>query len=197
MSNIRDKENEGKINNTGEKENKGKINNKSKLLDVFKFSFVQNVKNKTFIILTLVCALMMMIIMPITAYIGSSQSEKRKSSIKRVEIIDDNGFMVNALNLSNKGTKIEAFGNVKFIAIDKDVEEYKKEFNKDKTKLDEKEIEFIKHVVKTHMGKWNTNPYSDVVLEVPKDRYQYFVHMCDYLASRKFINVKFEGEEIE
>lgn len=71
------------------------------------------------------------------------------------------------------------------------------ELNKDKTKLDEKEIEFIKHVVKTHMGKWNTNPYSDVVLEVPKDRYQYFVHMCDYLASRKFINVKFEGEEIE
>ena len=63
--------------------------------------------------------------------------------------------------------------------------------------LDEKEIEFIKHVVKTHMGKWNTNPYSDVVLEVPKDRYQYFVHMCDYLASRKFITVKFEGEEIE
>ena len=36
-----------------------------------------------------------------------------------------------------------------------------------------------------------------VVLEVPKDRYQYFVHMCDYLASRKVINVKFEGEEIE
>lgn len=136
MSNIRDKENEGKINSTGEKENKGKINNKSKLLDVFKFSFVQNVKNKTFIILTLVCALMMMIIMPITAYMGSSQSEKRKSSIKRVEIIDDNGFMVNALNLTNKGTKIEAFGNVKFIAIDKDAEEYKKEFNKDKTKLD-------------------------------------------------------------
>ena len=54
MSNKRDKENEGKINNTGEKENKVKINNKSKLLDVFKFSFVQNVKNKTFIILTLV-----------------------------------------------------------------------------------------------------------------------------------------------
>ena len=114
------------MSNKRDKENEGKINNKSKLLEVFKFSFVQNVKNKTFIILTLVCALMMMIIMPITAYMGSSQSEKRKSSIKRVEIIDDNGFMVKALNLSNKEVKIEAFGNVKFIVIDKDVEEYKK-----------------------------------------------------------------------
>ncbi len=68
--------------------------------------------------------------------------------------------------------------------------------NQDKTKLTDKEVEFIKHVVKSHMGKWNTNNFSDVVLDVPKDRYQYFVHMCDYLASRKFIDVKFEGEEI-
>lgn len=71
------------------------------------------------------------------------------------------------------------------------------EKNKDKTRLTDKEIEFIKHVVKTHMGKWNTNAYSDVILEIPQDRYQYFVHMCDYLASRKIINVEFEKEEIK
>lgn len=117
-------------------EKEEKINNKSKLFEVFKFSFIQNVKNKTFIILTLVCALMMMIVMPITAYMGASQSENRKSSIKTVEIIDDNGFMVKALQLSHKPTKIEAFGKTKLVAVNKDIKEYEKEFNKDKNKAD-------------------------------------------------------------
>lgn len=69
--------------------------------------------------------------------------------------------------------------------------------NKDKTALTDKEVAFINHVVKSHMGKWNTNNYSKVILDVPQDRFQYFVHMCDYLASKKFINVKFKEMEIE
>ena len=44
------------------------------------------------------------------------------------------------------------------------------------------------------MGKWNTDYNGNEILEVPKDRYQYFVHMCDYLASRKVINVKFDDK---
>ncbi len=62
----------------------------------------------------------------------------------------------------------------------------------EQTWLSKEEAEFISHVVKTHMGKWNTDYNGNEVLEVPKDRYQYFVHMCDYLASRKVINVKFD-----
>lgn len=124
------------MSNKRDKENEGKINSQSKFFEVFKFSFIQNVKNKTFIILTLVCALMMMIVMPITAYMGASQSENRKSSIKRVEIIDDNGFMIKAFQLSEKPTKIEAFGNTKFVAINKDIQEYKKKYNRDKNKLE-------------------------------------------------------------
>lgn len=62
----------------------------------------------------------------------------------------------------------------------------------EQTGLSKEEAEFISHVVKTHMGKWNTDYNGNEVLEVPKDRYQYFVHMCDYLASRKVINVKFD-----
>ena len=64
----------------------------------------------------------------------------------------------------------------------------------DKTQLNDAEIKLISHVVKTHMGKWNTDYNGNEVLEVPKDRYQYFVHMCDYLASRKVINVKFDDK---
>ena len=69
--------------------------------------------------------------------------------------------------------------------------------NKDKTTLSESEINFLSGIMSSHMGQWNTNPYSDVVLPVPHNKYQRFVHMCDYLASRKFIDVKFNNNEIE
>ena len=69
--------------------------------------------------------------------------------------------------------------------------------NKDKTSLTDEELEFITRVVSSHMGEWNTNPYSDVVLPLPNDKYQRFVHMCDFLSSRKFLDIKFENNDIE
>ena len=69
--------------------------------------------------------------------------------------------------------------------------------NKDKTTFTDEEIEFLSNVISSHMGQWNTNPYSDVVLPVPHNKYQRFVHMCDFLASRKFLDVKFKNNEIE
>ena len=68
--------------------------------------------------------------------------------------------------------------------------------NKDKISLNEKEINFICKNISSHMGEFNTNAYSNVVLPLPKDKYQRFVHMCDYLASRKFLDIKFENNEI-
>lgn len=73
--------------------------------------------------------------------------------------------------------------------------EYIKE-NKDKLSLDDNEINFITSVVSSHMGEWNTNSYSNVTLPLPKDKYQRFVHMCDFLSSRKFLDVKFENNDI-
>ena len=69
--------------------------------------------------------------------------------------------------------------------------------NKDKLSLSDDEIKFITKAISSHMGQWNTSPYSDVVLPLPKDKYQRFVHMCDYLASRKFLDIKFNNNEIE
>ena len=46
-------------------------------------------------------------------------------------------------------------------------------------------------LIESHMGKWNTSKYSDVELPVPKTEMQRFVHRCDYLASRTYLNVKF------
>ncbi|MBO6145594.1 MAG: hypothetical protein J6O62_02160 [Bacilli bacterium] len=68
--------------------------------------------------------------------------------------------------------------------------------NKDKLSLNEDEIKFMCKVISSHMGEWNTSPYSDVVLPLPKDKYQRFLHMCDFLASRKFLDIKFENNDI-
>lgn len=68
--------------------------------------------------------------------------------------------------------------------------------NKDKLTLNDEDINFIAEVISSHMGEWNTNPYSDVILPIPKNRYQKFVHMCDFLASKKFINMDFVGNDI-
>ena len=69
--------------------------------------------------------------------------------------------------------------------------------NQNKTTLTDKEIDFLTNVISSHMGMWNTNPYSNVTLPVPHNKYQRFVHMCDLLASRKFLDVKFENNEIK
>lgn len=71
--------------------------------------------------------------------------------------------------------------------------EYIKE-NQAKTKFTDKEINFITHVISSHMGPWNTNNYSEVILPKPESKFQRFVHMCDYLASRKFLDVKFDND---
>lgn len=71
--------------------------------------------------------------------------------------------------------------------------EYIKE-NQAKMKFTDKEINFITHVISSHMGPWNTNNYSEVILPKPESKFQRFVHMCDYLASRKFLDVKFDND---
>ena len=68
--------------------------------------------------------------------------------------------------------------------------------NKSKLTFKDSELSFLTNVIESHMGPWNTNNYSDVVLPVPVNKYQKFVHMCDYLASRKFLNVDFKNDEI-
>ena len=53
---------------------------------------------------------------------------------------------------------------------------------------------FCNDVIKTHMGPWTTDYNGNDVLEKPKTKYQNFVHMCDFLASRKNLLVPFDKE---
>lgn len=52
----------------------------------------------------------------------------------------------------------------------------------------------VGNAVARHMGQWTTSKYSSVKLEEPCTDIDKFVHLCDYLASRKFIDIKFEEE---
>lgn len=49
----------------------------------------------------------------------------------------------------------------------------------------------LAHIVSTHMGQWNTSKYESTILPLPQDEIDNFVHMCDYLSSRRYLNVEF------
>ena len=61
-------------------------------------------------------------------------------------------------------------------------------------KLEQKEnpsiyVKVIADNIRSHMGEWNVSKYDSNVLEKPKTESQKFVHLCDYLASRKDIEI--------
>lgn len=61
--------------------------------------------------------------------------------------------------------------------------------------LSHDELEFIAHCIESHMGSWNTDRKSSAVLPKPIDEYQHFVHLADYLASRKDLTMDFDNVE--
>lgn len=69
--------------------------------------------------------------------------------------------------------------------------------NKEKLVFNDKELDLICTNIESHMGQWNTDYNGNEVLPLPKNRYQKFVHMCDFLASRKFIDIEFHNNEID
>ncbi len=69
--------------------------------------------------------------------------------------------------------------------------------NEERLGLEVTEIEFICDAIKTHMGSFTTDYHGVEVLERPRTKYQNFVHLCDFLASRKCILLPFdENDEI-
>lgn len=66
---------------------------------------------------------------------------------------------------------------------------------KNELELTDDEINLVCRCLETHMGPWTTNYKGEEVLSPPKDKYQLFVHLCDYIASRKFLNVEFDNND--
>ena len=55
-------------------------------------------------------------------------------------------------------------------------------------------IELVASVIETHMGEWNTNKREvNTILPKPVTLAQQLVHLADYLASRKNVEIHFDG----
>lgn len=65
--------------------------------------------------------------------------------------------------------------------------------NKESLSLSEEELNLLTSMIEAHMGEWTTDYSGNEILKKPTTKYERFVHMCDYLASRKFLNVKFDN----
>ncbi len=69
------------------------------------------------------------------------------------------------------------------------IKEHSKELD-----LTKEQIDFVGECISSHMGRFNTSEYSDIILPLPKTPESKFVHMCDYLASRKVIDIHFDSD---
>lgn len=70
--------------------------------------------------------------------------------------------------------------------------------NKDKLSMEIDDVRKMCSMIESHMGEWTYDNYKKKeVLPKPVTAEQRFVHMCDYLASRKFVDVKFLDGEID
>lgn len=50
----------------------------------------------------------------------------------------------------------------------------------------------IANAIASHMGEWSTSKYEEGHLPKPQTELEKFVHLCDYLASRKCLEFNFE-----
>ena len=63
-------------------------------------------------------------------------------------------------------------------------------YSKNSFDLSEELIDDLKRLISSHMGQWNTDKDGNEILPKPIEDDEKFVHICDYLASKKFIEVK-------
>ena len=68
--------------------------------------------------------------------------------------------------------------------------EHKEEFS-----LKEEDALFLQKVIASHMGPSNKDYQGGEILPIPKTKWESFVHLCDYLASRKFLLVPFDEKD--
>ncbi len=115
--------------------------------------------------------------------IGSEFTDLEKDIIIIALMIHD------GLKLGNVQTKYTVFEHP--LLISSYILKKYKDFN-----LTQDEANLMASILETHMGEWTTDYFGKEVLPKPVTKYQKFGHMCDYLASRKFINVDFNNDEI-
>lgn len=62
--------------------------------------------------------------------------------------------------------------------------------------IDAKTKVYIARLCESHSGEWTSTKRSKTVLPKPENDEQFFVHMCDYLASRSNLDMSYSDEVI-
>ena len=60
--------------------------------------------------------------------------------------------------------------------------------------LSKEQFDIVCSNIDAHMGSWNKNRKKEEVLPRPSNKMQSFVHLCDYLASRRCLEMNFDVE---
>ena len=58
--------------------------------------------------------------------------------------------------------------------------------------LPAEQANIILGAIRSHMGAWNKSRSGVEILPKPATKLERFVHLCDYLASRKFLEMEFD-----
>lgn len=105
-----------------------KKNNFTGWKDVFRFTFVQNMKSKGSIIFTAIIFLVAALLMPIMSLINSGEDANKKSPIKKVYVVNETNIdIVSAINECNKDTE---FDDIKYENVS-DIKETEKMLDSD------------------------------------------------------------------
>jgi hypothetical protein len=73
-----------------------------------------------------------------------------------------------------------------------DIAEFLEDDNEWQNYMEVSDFDQICDGLKSHMGQWCEDKRSSVVLPKPESAFQKFVHQCDYLASRRYLEVNFD-----
>ena len=110
----------------------------------------------------------------------------REMDLMRVSILTHDG---------RKSGEQDDYNRSKFTKFDHPIQMANVVRSYDGKYLNHDEIEFVANCISSHMGQWSTDRKSNVELPKPTNIYQEFIHLADYLASRKDLTMAFEMAE--
>ena len=87
----------------------------------------------------------------------------------------------------------EQFSNNKYTKFEHPVLMAEKIRSYDGKYLCTEELELVADAISRHMGAWNTDKKSSMVLPKPNDKFSRMLHVADYLASRKTLTMDFDN----
>lgn len=62
--------------------------------------------------------------------------------------------------------------------------------------VSKKYARIVGNLIASHQGQWNTSTWNgeeNIKLPLPKTKAQKFIHLCDYIASRKYIEIDYNS----